>query len=327
MKLKFALPKGSLEKATYSFLEEAGYRLKGQERSYRPSINDPDLEVKILRPQEIPRFVEEGYQDVGITGLDWVIETGANVEMLQDLEYGMVKIVLAVSKDWENINSFGSLLKKSVEEKRPLKICTEYLNITGRWIRQQNIYKELYGNSEPQIITPWLKRGTNEKVKIYLSFGATEAKPPETADAIIDAMSTGITLKENNLKPIETLLTSTAWFIANKTALKDPVKREKILDILSLLKGVVEARKKLHIFVNVRKENLEKLIPLLPALRRPTISPLSEEGWYAINTVIDEEVFIKILPVLRRYAQGLVVHKPRQILPLDEIADNTGDEC
>ncbi len=321
MKLKFALPKGSLESATFKFLEEAGYRLEGHERSYRPSINDPDITVKILRPQEIPRLVEEGFYDIGITGIDWVIETEADVEVLQDLEYGKVRLVLAVSKDWKEVNDFESLLKKTLEEKGSLIIYTEYLNISSRWISRQQAYKEYFGNVEPQIITPWLKRGSNDKVRIYLSFGATEAKPPETADAIIDVTSTGITLEKNNLKPIETLLKSSACLIANKNSLKDPVKKEKILDVLSLLRGVVEARKKLHIFVNVKEENLNKLIPLLPALKGPTISPLSKKGWYAVNTIIDEESFLKILPLLRKYAQGLVVHKPRQVLPLDEIAD------
>ncbi|MHA1593119.1 MAG: ATP phosphoribosyltransferase [Candidatus Baldrarchaeia archaeon] len=319
MKLRFAIPKGSLGEATLNLLSEAGYKLRGHERSYRPVINDPDIEVRILRPQEIPQLVEEGYQDIGITGIDWVIETGADVLDLQDLEYGAVDIVLAVSKDWRDVNSFEDLLNRVLREDRPLRIYTEYLNISSRWIHSQEAYREKFGDVEPQVITPWLKRGDNPRVKIYLSFGATEAKPPDTADAIIDATSTGITLEQNNLKPIEVLLKSTAHLIANKDAMRDPNKREKILDVLSLLRGVVEARKKLHIFVNVREENLKKIIPLLPALKSPTISPLSKKGWYAINTVIDEEQFLRILPVLRRYTQGLVVHKPRQVLPLDEI--------
>ncbi|HIQ03970.1 MAG TPA: ATP phosphoribosyltransferase [Desulfurococcales archaeon] len=320
MKIRFALPKGSLELETFKFLEEAGYKLEGYERSYRPEINDPDIKVRILRPQEIPRLVEEGFYDIGITGIDWVIETKADVEVLQDLEYGKVKLVLAVSKEWRNVNNFENLLKKTLEEKGTLIIYTEYLNISCTWISSQKSYRRLFGESEPQVITPWLKKGTNSKVRIYLSFGATEAKPPEIADAIIDVTRTGVTLERNNLKPIEVILESSAHLIANKNSLRDPVKREKILDVLSLLKGVVEARKKLHIFINVKEENLSKLIPLLPALKGPTISPLSKKGWYAVNTVIDEKSFLKILPLLRRYAQGLVVHKPRQVLPLDEIA-------
>ncbi|MBO3802029.1 MAG: ATP phosphoribosyltransferase [Thermoproteota archaeon] len=316
--VRFAIPKGSLELQTYKFLEEAGYSLSGQERSYRPSINDPELSVKILRPQEIPQLVEEGAYDIGITGLDWIYETSANVEVLQDLEYGAVSIVLAVSKNWEEINSFEDLLKKTLAENRPLKIYTEYINLSLSWIINNSYYRSIFGNSEPQIITPWMRKGSNEKVKLFLSFGATEAKPPEDSDAIIDAMSTGITLEENELKPICTIFNSTARLIANKNSLKTK-KKEKILDVLSLFKGVVEARKRLHIFVNVKEENLQVLLSVLPALKGPTVSPLSQKGWYAVNTVIEKSSFLKILPMLRKYAQGLVVHSPRQVMSLEEV--------
>jgi ATP phosphoribosyltransferase len=156
-------------------------------------------------------------------------------------------------------------------------------------------------------------------VEIFLSFGATEAKPPEDVDAIFDITETGTTLAQNKLKIIDTVMESTAVLVANKNALKDPVKREKIADMVALLKGVVEGRKKLHIFVNVRKENLEKLLSSLPALKRPTVSPLSEDGWYGVNTVIDKNEFIKLVPKMRKMAQGLVVMEPSQILPLEEI--------
>ncbi|MEM3258585.1 MAG: ATP phosphoribosyltransferase, partial [Thermoproteota archaeon] len=280
--------------------------------------NDPELSVKILRPQEIPQLVEEGAYDIGITGLDWIYETSANVEVLQDLEYGAVSIVLAVSKNWEEINSFEDLLKKTLAENRPLKIYTEYINLSLSWIINNSYYRSIFGNSEPQIITPWMRKGSNEKVKLFLSFGATEAKPPEDSDAIIDAMSTGITLEENELKPICTIFNSTARLIANKNSLKTK-KKEKILDVLSLFKGVVEARKRLHIFVNVKEENLQVLLSVLPALKGPTVSPLSQKGWYAVNTVIEKSSFLKILPMLRKYAQGLVVHSPRQVMSLEEV--------
>jgi ATP phosphoribosyltransferase len=169
------------------------------------------------------------------------------------------------------------------------------------------------------IITPWLRVGENKKVEIFLSFGATEAKPPEDVDAIFDITETGTTLAQNNLKIIDKVAESTAVLIANKKALKDPAKREKIADVIALLRGVVEGRKKLHIFVNVKKENLPRLLKELPALKRPTVSPLSEDGWYGVNTVIDKNEFIRIVPKLRKLAQGLVVLEPRQILPLDEI--------
>jgi ATP phosphoribosyltransferase len=169
------------------------------------------------------------------------------------------------------------------------------------------------------IITPWLRVGENKMVEIFLSFGATEAKPPEDVDGIFDITETGTTLTQNNLKIIEEVAESTAVLAANKQALKDQIKREKIADMVALLRGVVEARKKLHIFVNVKKENLTNLLKELPALKKPTISPLSEDGWYSVNTVIDKNEFIKIVPKMRKMAQGLVVLEPRQILPLHEI--------
>jgi ATP phosphoribosyltransferase len=169
------------------------------------------------------------------------------------------------------------------------------------------------------IITPWLRVGENKKVEIFLSFGATEAKPPEDVDAIFDITETGTTLSQNNLKIIDKVAESTAVLVANKKSLKDPVKREKIADMVALISGVVDARKKLHVFVNVKKENLPKLLKELPALKRPTVSPLSEDGWYGVNTVIDKNEFIRIVPKLRKLAQGLVVLEPKQILTLDEI--------
>ncbi|MEM4165512.1 MAG: ATP phosphoribosyltransferase, partial [Nitrososphaerales archaeon] len=171
---------------------------------------------------------------------------------------------------------------------------------------------------------PWWSRGENRLAKIYLSFGATEAKPPEDADVIIDVTQTGRSLEQNNLKILDVVMTSTAMLIANKKAMLDKQKREKIYDILTLLKGVVDARERIHIFVNVKKENLDMLVKELPALKRPTISPLSEEGWFSVNTVIEKSQFLKILPTLRRLAQGLVVHYPRQILPLEDIAKDEG---
>jgi len=168
------------------------------------------------------------------------------------------------------------------------------------------------------IVTPWWRSGDNPKAKIYLSFGATEAKPPEIADLIVDVTETGTTLEQNSLRQAETIMTSTAHLVTNRSALKDPWKREKIHDLKIMLRGVVEAQKKLHIFVNVREENLQKLLSELVALKRPTISPLSEKGWYAVNTVISRNELLKMLPTLRRLAQGLVVHEPQQILSLEE---------
>src|SRR2546421_60590 len=221
--VKFAVPKGSIEEATFKILEQAWQSISGKGRTYRIRLSDPEIEVKILRPQEIPTYVQEGFYDVGITGKDWIIEANADVKILLDL------------------------------------------------------------------------------------------------DAIFDITETGTTLAQNNLKIIDTVMESTAVFVANKNALKNPKKKEKITDMIALLKGVVEGRKKLHIFVNVEERNLDNLLKNMPALKRPTISPLSEKGWYGVNTIIDKNEFIKIVPMMRKMAQGLVVMETRQILPLDEL--------
>lgn len=317
--IKFAIPKGSLEKATFALLERAWYEIHGRERTYRPTINDPDIALKMLRPQEIPTFVAEGLHDVGITGKDWIQETRADVETLLDLEYGKIKLVLAVPRDWP-VASLSELLKATAHENRILRISTEYLNVSAEYLKANAAYQEIYGEANPLVITPWWRIGDNPKVGIYLSFGATEAKPPEDTDAIIDVAETGATLERNNLRIIETVLESSAVLIANKQALADASKREKIFDIITLLKGVIDSGKKLHIFVNVKKENLNELLRRLPALKRPTISPLSDEGWYSVNTVVDKQDLLQLLPTLRKLAQGLVVHEPQQILPLEEIS-------
>lgn len=317
MKVKFAVPAGSLQKATFEVFEKAGYHVLGRERSYRPMINDPEIELRILRPQEIPILVSEGLYDIGISGYDWVKEINADVELLQNLEYGKVKLVVAVPKSWTDIKSFSSLLETFLAERKSIRISTEYLNITARYIQNNPVYRKFFGDLEPLTVTPWWRKGENSKVAIFLSFGATEAKPPEVADAIVDVTETGTSLEQNNLKVIEVLLESTAFLIANKKSLQSE-KREKIFDIKAMLKGVVDGSKRLHIFVNVKKENLELLLKELPALKRPTISPLADEGWYAVNTVIDRDSFFKILPTIRKLAQGLVVYEPRQVLALEE---------
>ena len=164
-----------------------------------------------------------------------------------------------------------------------------------------------------------MRIGSNKNVQIHLSFGATEAKPPDDVDAIMDVTETGSTLTQNQLKIVDTVMESSAVLIANKSSLKDRSKREKIYDIVTLLRGAVEGRKHLHIYLNVRAQNLNKLLKELPALKRPTVSPLSEKGWYGINTIIPKAELYKLVPKLRKIAQGLVVHEPRQILSLEEI--------
>ena len=320
--LKLTIPKGSLQEEIASFFERAGLKLKlVSKRDYRPSVGDPEIYIKLLRPQEIPNYlIGENEFDLGISGIDWVKETKADVEVLLDLEIGAVSIVLCAPNNWENIYNLDDILQKFYNDNKVLRISTEYLTLSVNYLKKNKTYKKLYGDIVPLVITPWRIWGENEKVKIFLSFGATEAKPPEEVDVIIDNTSTGTTIKANNLKIVEIIDTSTAVLIANKNALKDDWKQEKIKDILVLLKGVIEARKKLHIFMNVREENLNKILLELPALKRPTISKLAgSEGWYAINTIIKKDEFLGLIPILRKYAQGLVVHEPRQILPLEDV--------
>ncbi|MGI0019498.1 MAG: ATP phosphoribosyltransferase [Nitrososphaera sp.] len=316
--VKFAVPKGSIEEVTFKFLEQAYQTVSGRGRTYRVKLSDPEIDVKILRPQEIPTYVQEGFYDVGITGRDWILEAKADVEVLLDLEIGKVKQVIAVPTSFPYDN-LEEMVAHFAKKGRTLRFSSEYLTTTAAYIKATKAYKKAYGDKDPMIITPWLRVGNNKAVEIFLSFGATEAKPPEDVDAIFDITETGTTLTQNNLKIIDTVATSTAVLVANKKALKNAAKREKIADMIALLRGVVEARKKLHVFVNVKKENLDKLLKELPALKRPTISPLSEEGWYGVNTVIDKNEFIRIVPKMRKLAQGLVVLEPRQILPLEEV--------
>ncbi len=316
--VKFAIPKGSIEEVTFKLLEQAWQHVSGRGRTYRVKLGDPEIDVKILRPQEIPTYVQEGFYDVGITGRDWILEAKADVEILIDLEIGRVKQVIAVPSSFP-YKDLDEMIADFAKIGRTLRVSSEYLTTTSLHFKSCAAYKKAYGDADPMIITPWMRVGENKKVEIFLSFGATEAKPPEDVDAIFDITETGTTLAQNNLKIIDTVAESTAVLVANKKSLKDPAKREKIADMIALLRGVVDARKKLHIFVNVKKENLQKLLKELPALKRPTVSPLSEEGWYGVNTVIDKNEFIRIVPKMRKLAQGLVVLEPKQILPLDEI--------
>jgi len=326
-KVKFAIPAGSLSKATFEIFERSGYKVSGQERTYRPAINDPKIELKILRPQEIPFFVSEGLQDVGITGQDWIRETRADVEVLQNLEYGKIRLVVAVPKSMSEIGDISDIMEDVWSKGKNFRVSTEYLNIASEYIKSNPAYKKRFGDSDPIIVTPWWRKGDNPRAKIFLSFGATEAKPPENSDCIIDVTETGSTLEANNLKILETVMQSSAVLIANKKALEDTEKKEKIYDILSLLKGVVDGSKRIHIFVNVRKANLQELLTSLPALKNPTIAPLADEEWCSVNTVIEKDCLIELLPKIRKLAQGLVVYEPRQVLALDEISNREEKPC
>jgi len=324
-KLKFAIPAGSLAKATFEFFGRSGYKISGADRTYRPTINDPEIEMKILRPQEIPVFVSEGLQDLGITGQDWVRENRADVEILQNLEYGKIRLVVAVPKTAsDDINVF---MEDIWARGKNFRVSTEYLNIGSEYLKGLPAYKKRFGDADPMIVTPWWRKGENARAKLFLSFGATEAKPPENSDCIIDVTETGSTIEANNLKIIDTVMRSAAVLIANKKAFQDPEKQEKMYDIVALLKGVVDGSKRIHIFVNVKKANLKKLLTELPALKNPTIAPLADENWVSVNTVIEKDCLIGILPKIRKLAQGLVVYEPRQVLALDEITRRKEGKC
>ena len=316
--VKFAIPKGSLEAATFKLLERSWTKVNRKDRTYRVYLDDPNIVVKMLRPQEIPTLVAEGLYDVGITGKDWVGETNSDVEQILDLEYGKIRLVIAFPEKYSYKN-LDAMIADYGKKKKILRISSEYLTTASNFLKQCKSYKKYYGSKDPLIVTPWVRLGTNKNVQIHLSFGATEAKPPEDVDAIMDVTETGTTLKQNKLKIVDEVLTSTAHLIVNKKSLKDPKKREKIFDIVTLMKGAVHGRKFLHIYLNVEEKNLKKLLTEMPSLKKPTISPLSEQGWFGVNTVIKKEEFHKLIPKLRKIAQGLVVHEPRQILELEEI--------
>ena len=317
-KVKFAIPKGSLEEATFKILEKSWTKVNRKSRTYRVFLDDPQISVKMLRPQEIPNLVSEGLYDVGITGQDWIAETKANVEPILDLEYGKIKLVIAIPEKYK-FKNLDAMITAYAKKKKILRISSEYLTTASKFIKQLKSYKKFYGSKDPQIITPWVRLGTNKNIQIHLSFGATEAKPPDDVDAIMDVTETGTTLKQNQLKIIDTVLESNAYLVANKNSLKDKSKREKIFDIVTLMRGAVHGRKYLHIYLNVDEKNLKKLLKEVTSLKRPTVSPLSEKGWYGVNTIILKSDFHKLVPKLRKIAQGLVVHETRQILELEEI--------
>lgn len=317
-KVRFAIPKGSLEDATFRLLERSWTKVNRKSRTYRVYLDDPDIIVKMLRPQEIPTLVAEGLYDVGITGKDWVGETDSDVEPVLDLEYGRIRLVVAFPEEYRYDN-LDAMVSDYKEKGKVLRISSEYLTTASKFLKQLPSYKAHYGSQDPQIITPWLRMGENKDVQIHLSFGATEAKPPEDVDAIIDVTETGTTLRQNKLHIADEILTSTAHLIANKDSLKDMESREKIFDIVTLMRGAVHGIKYLHIYLNVEEANLERLLAEMPSLKRPTVSPLSEEGWYGVNTIIRKQEFHRLIPKLRKIAQGLVVHEPRQILELEEI--------
>ena len=288
MKLKIALPKGSLEEATYQLFKKAGFNIVTNTRSYYPAVDDPELEIVLYRPQEMPRYVQDGVVDCGLTGHDWVVENSADVVEVAELKYSKatsrpVRWVLAVHND----SKF-----QSVKDLQGKKIATEHVKVTQAYLQKQNI-----------------------KAEVEFSWGATEVKPPLLADAIVEATETGSSLRANNLRIIDTVLESTTRLIANKTSLKDVWKKTKIEKILLLLQGAINAQSKVGLKMNVAKENLEKIIKILPALKKPTVSTLSSDGWYDVDTIIDEAVVRELIPDLRKAgAEGIIEYPLNKVI-------------
>ena len=280
MTLKMGLPKGSLEAATLDLMRRAGFLITVAQRSYFPAIDDPEIECMLLRAQEMARYVEDGALDCGLTGYDWVVENEATVHTVCDLVYakqsfGKVRWVLAVPQASDI---------KTVTDLEGRIVATELVGVTRRWLAERGV-----------------------SAKIEFSWGATEAKLPELADAIVEVTETGSSLRANKLRVVETVLESTTQFIANVDAWQDPEKRRKIEDIVLLLQGAIAALDRVGLMLNVRVEDLEAVLAVLPALRNPTISHLSDEGWLAVNTILEESVVRHIIPRLKEAgAEGIV---------------------
>lgn len=288
MKLKLGIPKGSLEQATIELFGRAGFNIRTSSRSYFPAIDDPEIECMLIRAQEMARYVEDGVLDAGLTGRDWVEETGATVETLCDLIYakqsfGKVRWVLAVPE---------SSTFQSVQDLEGKIIATELVETTQRYLKRNGV-----------------------TAKVEFSWGATEVKPPVLADAIVEVTETGASLRANNLRIIETVLESNTQLVGNVDSVRDPWKRRKLDDVIMLLEGAINALGKVGLMLNVRRENLPGVLALLPALKNPTISQLSDEGWLAINTILEETTVRQIIPRLKEAgAQGIVEYPLNKIV-------------
>jgi ATP phosphoribosyltransferase len=294
MKLKLGLPKGSLQDATIQLFARAGFNIYVNTRSYFPSIDDPEIECMLIRAQEMARYVSDGVLDAGLTGLDWIAEHEAGdgvtgvIEPIADLIYakqsfGKVRWVLAAPED-SDIRS-----PKDCEGKT---IATELVRATKAYFKRHGV-----------------------NVKVEFSWGATEVKPPMLADAIVEVTETGSSLRANRLRIIDTLMESNTQLIANKTVLADPWKKQKLDNIALLLKAAIEAQGKVGIMLNVRKADLEKILSLLPALQRPTVSSLSDAEWVAVNTIIEERTVRDLIPKVKAAGgQGIVEYPLNKIV-------------
>src|SRR5499425_3003531 len=287
-RLKLGIPKGSLQEATLDLFARAGWKITIGSRSYVPTIDDTEIECLMVRAQEMARYVETGALDAGITGHDWVVETGAAVEELAELVYAKqrlarVRWVLAVPED------------SPVREPRDLEgkvIATEVVRITERYLQQHNA-----------------------RARVEFSWGATEVKVPQLADAIVEVTETGSSLRANRLRVVDTVLESATVFIMNRNAAADSWKREKVENLILMLQGAIAAASKVGLLLNVHKNDLDGVLGVLPALKKPTISALSDPEWVAVNTIIEEAVVRQILPKLKAAkAQGIVEYPLNKIV-------------
>ncbi|TET46622.1 ATP phosphoribosyltransferase [Candidatus Aerophobetes bacterium] len=282
-KLRIGLPKGSLEKMSLELFERAGWLIRRAERTYIPSINDEELEGMFIRTQEIPVYVEKGMLDAGLAGNDWIVERGVRVRRVKELLYskqGLSKVrwVLAVPLD--------SPVKK-VKDLEGGRIATELVEVTKDYLKKREV-----------------------KAEVEFSWGSTEAKPPRLVDAIVELTETGASLKANNLRVIDTILESTTWLIANNLSWDDAWKREKIKNLAILLEGAINGYGKVGLKMNVSQENLKKLLDLLPALKRPTISKLSQEGWWAVEIIVEELLARELIPRIKKIGGEGIVEYP-----------------
>ncbi|MBI2842545.1 MAG: ATP phosphoribosyltransferase [Armatimonadetes bacterium] len=283
MKLKLALPKGSLQEATFGLLKRAGFDFRASTRSYHPTCDDQEIEATLLRAQEIPRYVEAGVLDAGITGYDNIMECGSDVQEICELHYSKAtalpyRWVLAVPKD-SSITGPADLEGK--------RVATELVNVTKRYLE---------------------RHGVNAEVEF--SWGATEVKVPELVDAIVEGTETGSTLKAHGLKIIDTLLESTTRFIANKDSWQDEWKRHKMENIAMLLQAALNAEGLVGLKMNVERASLNTVLGILPALKNPTMSPLSDEGWVALEIIVEGKTVRDLIPSLRRAGATGIVEYP-----------------
>jgi ATP phosphoribosyltransferase len=281
--LRIGIPKGSLQETTKKLFSLAGYDLRISGRSYYPGIDDPELQCILIRPQEMARYVEQGVLDCAITGLDWILETGADVAELADLKapwpnYGTVRWVMA-SKEGSPFDHVKDLQGK--------RIATEAVGMTRRFLEEHGVSADM-----------------------EFSWGATEVKPPILADAIVDVSETGSSLRANNLKVMHVVLESTPRFIANHDSLSNEWKRTKIDRLLMLLKGAIAASTKVTLAMNVPKDQIERIVGLLPALGTPTVSTLADENWVDVSTVVEEKLVRELIPQLSEAGARGIIEMP-----------------